>query len=295
MNIPTRISSHGKKSLLILPMLLGIQALPLSSAEYVWSNPTLQTNTASIYTAGKITDASNASTRASVLGSNDFGAVQVWADTGTDWLAGSATVNGLSVNNGIMAFSSNLRSDVRFSFSGTPSTSAGSQLTNSSFLSSSGSAMRVIPGSASDPVSTTLTIDFGSWQNSTFNSSVNAVSAAGFTLSTSDNGRWGGVESLVVTFRDSNNDVLSTQGIPAGFPTISGSSSLFFGYNSGINNISSIQVVLEGTTNQLFGFDEFGFSAIPEPSSTTAALVGLALLLAACRRFAKRSGPRSQP
>lgn len=235
---------------------------------YVWENPTRETDTAEIYTASKIENASNASSITNVLASDQFSAVQIWGDTGTQWLGGTDTANGLKNNDGIMSFSDGTLPDVRFSFSGTPSSSAGALISNNYAFSSAPSeqsSMRVIAGSNSEPVSTTLTIDFGNWNGSIFDSSVNAVSAAGFTLNSTE-ARWNDLDSLSVTFYDSAGGVLSNQAFPVGFPPIN-SSSLFFGYESNSASIGSVEITIKGTNSEILGLDEFGFSAIPEAST----------------------------
>ncbi|MBC2602730.1 hypothetical protein [Puniceicoccus vermicola] len=235
---------------------------------YVWENPTRQTDTGTIYTIPKLVEASNASSVSAVRGSDQFGAVQVWGDTGTDWLAGNATINGLQSNDGIMNFSDSSLPDVRFSFSGTPSSSAGTLIaSNYAFSSAPGesSSMRVTAGSTTVPVSTTLTIDFGNWNGSIFDSSVNAVRAAGFTLNSTED-RWNDLDSLSVTFYDTEGGALSTQAFPVGFPPAD-SSSLFFGYESTSATVGSVEITIVGTNSEILGLDEFGFSSIPEAST----------------------------
>jgi|GEM_PF-5283651 hypothetical protein len=272
-----------KPSSLLLVAILS--ASSLDAAVYVWNDPARETNA---YTASKITNATNASPRADLLASSGFGAVRTWNNTGSEWLAGTAADNGLGLSHqGIMNFSDPSLPDVMFSFSGSPGSTSGSNLNNVSFVSAGSTGLRLVPSSASQ-VAMTLTIDFGHWNGTTFDGSVNSVSAAGFTLTSTGSGRWvTSMPEFTVTFLDASGNVLSTQGRPADWPPNENSQSLYFGYVSPTANISSIQIYMVGNTNALLGLDELGFSVVPEPSAGALLLVGLAGM-AAGRRHRRR-------
>lgn len=251
----------------------------LFGAIYVWDNPTRDLETA--YTAGKIVNATNATARIDVRNSAGFGAIRVWGDTDTVWLAGTGAGNGLgTANQGVLSYDDPLLPDVMFSFAGSAGGSAGANVNNPSFVSSGSTGMRVVSSSSSEHVSFTLTIDFGNWNGTSFDGSVNAVSAAAFTLTSTGINRWADdLSALEVTFLDSTGSILSTQGRPAEWPPSGNSASLYFGYQSATANISSIQIAMTGTSSALLGFDEFGFSAIPEPSTWALLALGLGVII----------------
>lgn len=207
-----------------------------------------------------------------------FGVVQDF----TGFTAGSNTV----------AFTDPLRSDLRISFSGNTGTNTGNELANASFATSGSSAVRVDNSNIAGAMTVTGTLDFGSWNGSAFDSTLNSVSAVGFTLS-APSANLARLNSITANFLDAGGNVLSTQSISG---VSSGNQGFYFGYSTGgAATISSVEFVVSINANSggqsalILGLDDIGFtSAIPEPS-TAAALLGLgALGLAALRRRARR-------
>lgn len=168
--------------------------------------------------------------------------------------------------------------------------SLGSPVTNNSFLSSTGSAMRIQTAATGSTYTHTVGIDFGTYNASVFDGSVTGVEAAAFTLNSTP-AYVDVTASITATFYDVNNQVLSTQTFT---PTGSTSNSrIYFGYQSVSSSaISSIQIDITSTASGaalIYGLDDLAFtpaiSTIPEPSSA-ALLLGAGALgtVAAMRR-----------
>lgn len=272
------------KKLTAVSALTGFSLITAQATLFVFSDPALQTDSSKIYASTRISVADGATAIATLRAQADFGSVYDWR--GTTWPTAS---QGLGTDNqGILSFADVSRPDVMLSFSGSAASTAGTTILNSSFESSGdGSSLRIVSNSASEVVSMTAIINFGSWNGTLFDDSVNAVSAAGFTLTTT--GRWDSVSSLSVSFKDAEGKVLATQTVPDGFPSVDTSASLYFGYKGDGDLISSIEISMSGTSHALLGLDELGFTpAVPEPGAV-ALWIGLAVLpLAVFRRRLKR-------
>lgn len=196
------------------------------------------------------------------------------------------TFTGFAPGANVIAFTDPLRADLRISFSGNTSANTGNELTNTSFITSGTSGVRVDNSNIAGAMTVTGLIDFGSWNGSAFDSSVNAVSAVGFTLA-APSSNLVRLNSITTSFLDVDGNVLSTQTISG---VNSGNQGFYFAHATGGTSISSVQFVVSindnsvGTTALILGLDDIGFTAIPEPSAA-AALFGLGVLtLAACRR-----------
>lgn len=112
-------------------------------------------------------------------------------------------------------------------------------------------------------------IDFGSWNGSTFDGTVNSVGAAGFTLSSFS--AKNAANDVTVKFLDVSNNVLSTQFAEG--TDIQGQH-WYFGHKSSSSNISRIEVVV-GFSNSanIAYFDDLGFT--PVSSSGTGTVVSI--------------------
>ncbi|MFA6960829.1 MAG: PEP-CTERM sorting domain-containing protein [Opitutaceae bacterium] len=181
-----------------------------------------------------------------------------------------------------IAFTDTSRADLQLSFSGTGVNSAsGSELTNAGYVTSGLSGTRLVSDNRTSAHNVIQTIDFGSWNGSTFDSTAITTTAVGFTLTglTANFDRLG---SISASFLSDSGSVLSTQSVSG--TTLTGSSqSIYFGFQaSGSDTIGSVVITLninakvasEGQV--ILGLDDLGFttSSIPEPSSY-AALAGL--------------------
>ncbi len=122
---------------------------------------------------------------------------------------------------------------------------------------------------------TTLTIDFGSATFSSgnvtaFDGSLNSVSAAGFTLSSTSTG-----QTITVTYHLVGGGTVVFTETGGG----SGTENIYFGYASGSSNIDKITLqVAQPSGAQRSKFDDLAFTPIPEPGSLALALAGLAML-----------------
>jgi hypothetical protein len=216
-------------------------------------------------------DGANATTQATLEALNDFSVIRDFA----------AAVDGTNV----VAFTDATMPDIQISFVGGLNSATGSVLTNSGFITSPGSGIKVVSSQTSATHAMTGTIDFGSWDGS-FTSNVNAVSAAAFTLA--QPGRWQRMESVVVTFLGADDStVINTQTI-LGSSIVDKTSSqgLYFGYQAGSGEsigsaVFTVNVNLEvGTQDDpLLGLDDISFAAIPEPATSVSLLGGVVLLL----------------
>lgn len=218
-----------------------------------------------------LSDASNATSQATLEALDDFSVVR-------DFTGAAAGTN-------VVSFTDTALPDIQLSFSGELSATTGSELTNNGFITSEGSGIRFASSSTTAAHTMTGTIDFGSLDGS-FTSSVNAVSAAAFTLA--QPGRWQRIESVVVTFLGADDStVINTQ-------TILGSSiadktsnqGLYFGYQAGSGEAIgsavftvNVNVDAGGQDDPLFGLDDVSFTAIPEPAASVSFVGAMVLLL----------------
>ena len=129
-------------------------------------------------------------------------------------------------------------------------------------------------------------IDFGSYDavTSTFDASVNSVSAAGFALIRQADPA-SGARTFTVEFRSDEGALLSTQTYTDQLGGESGDD-VFFGYQAiAGESIGRITLRLASDGNTLGGntaLDDFGFTTVPEPASMTLMLGGLVAV--GCRR-----------
>lgn len=158
----------------------------------------------------------------------------------------------------------------------------GTLITNASFYSSAGNALRIQTAATGSAYTHTVAIDFGSYVAGVFDGSTVGVEAAAFTLNSTPT-YVNATALITATFRGANNQVLSTQTFtPSGSPS---NSRIYFGYESVSGSaISSIQVDITTTAAGaalIYGFDDLAFtgavSTIPEPS-VASLLVGFGAL-----------------
>lgn len=222
-----------------------------------------------------LSDAANATSQATLEGLAGFSVIQ-------DYTGAASGTN-------IFAFTDSATPDFQLSFGGSVATTTGSALTNNGFITSEGSGIRFASSSTTAAHTMTGTIDFGSYADGTFTSSVNAVQAAGFTLS--QPARWDRIESVVVTFLGADDStVLNTQTI-SGSTIVDKSSNqgLYFGYQAGSGEAIGSVVFTVDVNNlsgdaPLMGLDDISFTAIPEAATSVSLLGGMVLLMSVALR-----------
>ena len=139
--------------------------------------------------------------------------------------------------------------------------SSGSAITSNSFLSSLGSGMRIQTSVTGWEYTHTVTVDFGSYNGSTFDGSEIGVVAAGFTLNSTPF-YVNATSRIVATFLDADNQVLATQSFAG---SMSGSNyRIHFGYQSVSSSaISSIRIDITSTASGaalIYGLDDLSFT-----------------------------------
>ncbi len=252
------------------PAVLTIGLIASFAHAAVVTDPGLVTGSGAIDPSGSRevdTLATNSMPKATLTALDGFGAVQIWS--GVD--SGSAGEN-------ILSFTDSSLPDVRLSFSGSRNGQAGGQITNSSYVTSGESGLRFYGSSATATV--VLTIDFGSWDGSNFDGSVNAVRAVGFTHSPFYDGI-----TLVAEYFNAVGNSLVTQV----YNNNTGSSkTVYYGYDAGPNgNISYVVLTRTATANgsTAASIDDLGFAiVIPEPATLALLAAGGMLMLTRRRK-----------
>jgi hypothetical protein len=185
-------------------------------------------------------------------------ALQSWA--GFEAFGASAATN-------IVSFTDATLPDIRFTLSGSPHSTAGSQITDTAQMTSGKSGYKLVATAASADL--TLTIDFGNYDKGTFTPGV-GVKTAAFTISNVRNLGTG----YSVEFRNSLGTVLASFGPSNGNNTADGNpadkgTGLNFLYahesdGTVANAISQIVITraasVGGTSTQ--GLDDFGFTEV---------------------------------
>jgi hypothetical protein len=248
-----------------------LSAVSLKAA--VPPDPALSTGANSIDPSGGLgitTNASGSTAKSTLEGLSGFGVVQ--------------NFTGAAAGTNVLSFSDASTADVKISFSGTDlAPSTGNHSTSSSFFTSAGSGMFISSNNNAGGGSIITTIDFGSWNGSTFDSSVNAVSAAAFTLS-GPTSRFARVTSISASFLSNAGTELSVQTVTPSYGTNPG---LYFGYQAEAGqSIGSIVLTVNvssftsGDTQVILGLDDLGFAAaaIPEPSTATLGMGAAAMM-----------------
>jgi hypothetical protein len=207
-----------------------------------------------------------------VVAANATAEATIEAVSGLSVLQDFSSFSGAS---NIVSFTSASRPDI--SISG----SSGNAVTNSSFLTSTGSALRIQTSATGSAYTQSVTIDFGTYDSSVFDGSNIGVAAAAFTLNSTPT-YVDATAQITATFYGVNNQVLSTQTFtPVGSAS---NSRIYFGYESVTSSaISSIQIDIMSTATGaalIYGLDDLAFtgaSSIPEPS-TASLLIGAGAL-----------------
>lgn len=229
-----------------------IPLLPLSAA--VLTDPTLASEIDPTGAATIDAAAPGAMSQATLEGMSNFYVLQ-------DFTGFS---NGTAAN--YAAFTDSAFPDIKFQASGGASdNNSGGANTSTGLNTSPGTAIRLFNNSGGSRT-INLTIDFGNYTG-TFDGSVNAVGAAGFALTNLSD-----INGATVRFYDASETVISTQTVTNTVDNV------FFGYdnsaNSGISKIL-VSASFDGGSSSI-GFDDLGYTIVPEPS-TYALGLGLAM------------------
>lgn len=268
-------TSHVRLRAAVLPLFAAL-ALPVATHAAVLSDPTLYTGADAIDPAGSEgIDVSHGNITESALEAlPGFRAVQDFTGfTG-------ATANNASVTNYI-SFTDSAQPDIRFTTTGATAINNSGAHGTSPAQGTSGTSLIILD--ASTVAAMTMTITFGSYDAGVFTSAI-GVSAAGFTLSNNAD-----AYAFSIVFRSTLGAALQTVSFNGDTDADAGGNHLdvFVGYQADSGSlIGSVEITRTGSSFNT-GFDDLGFSTIPEPS-TYAALLGLAgLSFAAYRRHTR--------
>ena len=193
------------------------------------------------------------------------------------------TFTGFTGGTNVVSFTDPNQPDIQISFSGDYGSSRGDNFTNADFVTSGSSGIRIPVSNSYASTGLSATIDFGEWDGESFDSNINSVAAAGFTIGAPTE-RFDRITSISAQFLDPEAGVLTTQTITTS--ALSGSSQgLYFGYaaESG-SSIGSIVLTVNVSVGSaeltpLLGLDDIGYTPIPEPSSSSLALILSVLLV----------------
>lgn len=210
-------------------------------------------------------NATGSTAESTLEGLSGFGAVQTFA---------GFTGNQSTTNDYILSFSDSELPDVRYTYTGSISTTSAVSLANNGFSTSTSQAMRL--QALSNAGNFTMRIDLGDFTGGTFTTGATGVEAVGFTLT----GRFYALDGdgVTVTYLDTSGGVLSTQVLAqlGGASAIAG----YTGFQSVGNLIGAIEIDFTGAGGDtpVFGLDDFGFTvAIPE-TGTSALMLGCAAM-----------------
>jgi len=266
------------------PLFALLGSLPAATSAAVVTDPARVVGTSAIDPAGSQTidlDGSGAgfASQATLEADADFAAIQAF----------TGFLTGLSAPQNYISFTQSYIPDIALSMTGifvTTTASPSGESFNTSNLSTSdtrGIRFRVNnTTSAGSGGTSTYTIDFGGYSAGAFDSTVNAATKAGFTVSSLNTGH-----SLSVRFVSATGTVLSTQTATGSSTDANdGGSSIetYFGYDSAnvfAQLVSEVQIDFSTTdamaNNQAY-FDDLAFTLVPDPGRASAT-VGLAMLL----------------
>jgi hypothetical protein len=229
--------------------------------------------------AGSTVTGLAAATQSALEARTDLRVLQTW--TGLDNAASSTTA---PVNT--IAFSDPSMPDVRMTVGGGFQTTGGGNGPSTNYIlsSSAGSGYRF---ANSGNTAMTVTLDFGDFDGTNFNSAANAVDAVGFVIANVNSGL-----TLTVDFFDDAGTLLGQQTATGNSTDTANSNDataanlgadFFFGLDAD-SNIGRIVITRTATSNGTVGsgLDDFGFTTVPEPG--TIGLAGVAALSLLARR-----------
>lgn len=224
-------------------------------------NPTVYT---AIDPAGGATvgnQAVNSTSLATLNGRSDLKVLQDWD--------GSTRADLISAAGQIISFSDTLYPDIQLKLTGVYASDAGNTAdsigTSQNTTAADGWYYRGNTGGA-----ITLTIDFGSYDGTTFTGSANSVRAAGFTLAASGDAN----HTYQAVFYDGAN-VLSTQTATGGSGN---AATIYFGYQNTAAIIDRVTLTRTNFSTQRSHFDDLAFTTVPEPATLSLLLGGGCLL-----------------
>jgi hypothetical protein len=173
---------------------------------------------------------------------------------------------GFVAGESIVSLADPQRSDARLRFSGRGDAGSGAEITNSAFLTSSGSGVKIASNNMSAAHVITGEIDFGFWDHKGFRAGIIPVTAVGFTLS-APAGRLERLASIQVEFISPEGRVLSAQKVPG---PVAARVGFFFGHHANEQEpIAHVRIVVSVAATQenakpqavLLGLDDLGWTS----------------------------------
>jgi len=244
--------------------ILACAVTAVSASGAVVTDPTLTSGANAIDPAGSVAVTYTASTvtQADLESIPSFAAIQGWG--------------GFTDQSNIVTFTDTTLPAIRFTPSGTFNTATGTGVSTSASYATSGTSFDKLQVGASGST-VTYTIDFGTYDGSSFVAGAASVRAVGFCITNYDTAG----DTVTATFRNAAGAVLSTQTATEADVTTSGAA--FFGLDTGstvaaADAISSVAIAYtQGTANDAIGLDDFGFTpTVPVPEPAALALLSLA-------------------